>query len=83
MTYIVKEKNESEPTKLGQTVFHMTYTWDGSSDEVDVLEEEENVDFEWPVPRWEPSRHSKKQFADLSEDIRQAFLKQLSEASDK
>lgn len=83
MAYTVKEKNECEPTKLGQTVFHMAYIWDGLSDQVDVLEEEENVGFEWPVPRWEPPRRSKERFTDLPEHIQQEFLNQQSKVFDE
>lgn len=78
MHYTVKEKNKCEATRLGQTVFHITYSWDGSSDEVDVLEEEENVGFDWPVPQWESSHRSKQRFTDLPDHIQQAFLEQIS-----
>jgi hypothetical protein len=53
------------------------------SDQVDVLEEEENVGFEWPVPRWEPPRRSKERFTDLPEHIQQEFLNQQSKVFDE
>jgi hypothetical protein len=72
--HTVKKTFLQPKSTLGQTIFYVTYQWDGQRDKVSVLEEEENVGFQWPVPRWEHPRRYTEEMTDLSQEVQEELL---------
>lgn len=77
MLYEVRRENSD-----GKTLYRLIYRWDGSSDQVDVLENEINAGFDWPVPYREARRNRTEPFLDSPEDVQQEFFGQLREYCD-